>query len=234
MRCIAALSQTLAVAVVLLATATTTPATAFELPDIHNLPGETFPVSGEGVSTKAAESVVIETESGSRATAEQLQLTMKLEALSALGPIALDFINVIEPKTKSFCNTEGDATGVVLVTGEYHVVDTKLSPLTAALLILLPLGGTTTFTCGKLKLKVTGTLLLNLNVKSAEEVTSFGTWPKCIAKGRQDTTTYFNDAGTELTKQLLSANFGLGAEFACLETKAEVRIVMSKMIEFLF
>jgi hypothetical protein len=212
-----------------------TSAMALELPDIHVVLGEAAPVTGEGTTGKKAKAAVLETEVGSVLNAEELKILLKLEALSALGPVDFHFVNVTEgPGNTTKCNTEGDsaAEGVVLVKGEYHVVAFKNAAgvLLQEVLVLFP---ETTIKCAKLSIKVRQPVLAKLIVAGNTQVTSFGVDAICAGKGKQELTTYFNDEGKELTKQLITANFGLGFENGCEATAEEVKIKTNKMIEFL-
>jgi len=207
-----------------------TQALALELPDVHVLSGETYPATGEG-SLKGKEIGILETEIGEKLTSETVGVSAELTELSSLGPGALVFTNVVEPKSGSKCNTAGDPEGTVKLSGEYHVVVIKEVPLTPAILILFK---ELTVTCGSLKIKVRSPAVIALNgVTSGTDVTSYKLASKCSGKGKQELREYLNDEG-KATKAQLTANFGLGFETACETVKEELTVTSSKMIDFLF
>jgi hypothetical protein len=211
---------------------TATSALALELPDVHVLSGETYPALGEG-SVEGVEVGTLETELGEKLTSSKVTASAELLELSSLGPGALVFTGVTEPKSKTSCNTSGDVAGTVKLSGEYHVVDTSTSPLTAAILILFK---ELVVECnsGKLKVKVRSPAVIKLEkVTSGTDVTEYGLVSKCIGKGKQELKTYLNDAG-ESIKGVLTANFGLGFESACDNVTKELIVKSPKMIDFLF
>lgn len=191
------------------------------------LPGDSLPVTAEGHTAKGTGAVVLESEVGSTLSGEEAKVALELK--TNLGPASADLVNVVEPKSKESCHTEGDAAGVVLVKGEYRVVFTSFEPLEIGLLFLF---SEVTVICGKLKIKITAPILGHINpgTKGAE-VTSFGLGVHCKGKGKQALTSYFNTEGKAIEKQLLSVNFGLGKENGCQEVKEELTISTSKMVE---
>lgn len=224
------LVQSLLVGSVILASAS--PTFALELPDVHILSGETYPSVAQGSGT-GTEIGILETEIGEKLTAENGVVTAELLELSSLGPLSMNIHGVKEPKTKTSCNTAGDPSGTVKLSGEYHVVDTSTSPLTAAVLTLFK---ELMVECnsGKLKVKIRSPLLGKLEkVTSGTDVTEFGIVEKCSGKGKQELKEYLNDEGKG-TKAVLSANFGLGFETACVNVGSEQTMKVDKMVDFLF
>jgi hypothetical protein len=206
------------------------PALALELPDVHVLSGETYPASGAGEVTAEA---ALETEVGEKLSGTAVKISTELTVLSALGSDTLTFLGVAEPKSKTTCNTAGDAAGTVKVHGEYHVVDVKEAPLTAAMLLLFP---ELTLECnsGKLKIKVRAPLLAKLEkVTAGTDVTEYGLVARCSGKGKQELKEYFNEEG-KLTKGTLTSNFGLGFEGVCESVSKELVVKSTKMLDFLF
>jgi hypothetical protein len=231
--------KTLALALMALsvfAISTAASASATELPDISVTLEESFPVKAEATSLKKAGLAFLETEVGSKLTAEQVKGELELTSLSALGAVKLTFVNTKEPKSGELCNTEGDAAGIVLVAGEFHVVFLAVGPpwtLHIDVLFEKPL----VIKCGKLTIKVLPPALVALHANLEKDITEFTVDAKCaknakneIEKGRQQFTEYINDAGTKLTKQLLLANFGLGFENACEQVEEELKFKTTKMI----
>jgi hypothetical protein len=216
----------------LAAAVSATSAMALELPDVHVLSGESYPALGEG-KVEGTEVGVLETELGEKLTSSTVKAQAELLELSSLGPGTLTFTGVFEPKSKTSCHTSGDVEGTVKLPGEYHVVDTSTSPLTAAILILFK---ELVVECnsGKLKIKVRSPALVKLEkVTSGTDVESYGLVSKCTGKGKQELKNYLNDAG-ESVKGVLTANFGLGFETACENVKEELIVKSNKMIDFLF
>lgn len=203
-----------------------------ELPDVHILSGETYPAKGTG--EVAGEAVgQLETELGEKLTSSTVKAEAELLELNALGPGVLTFTGVLEPKSKTNCNTVGDPAGTVLLPGEYHVVITNKSPLTANILILFK---ELVVECnsGKLKVKVRSPAVIKLEkAASGAEVTEYGLVSKCTGKGKQELKEYFNDEG-KAVKAVLTANFGLGFETACENVNKELIVKSDKMITFLY
>lgn len=212
----------------------TSPALALELPDVHVLSSETYPVVGEG-SVEGAEVVALETELGEflPPPGSKLSIAWELTELSSAGPMTIMLSGVQEPKSKTTCNTSGDPAGTVKFTGEYHVVDTSIAPLTAALLVSFK---ELVVECnsGKLKIKIRGPVVVKLTkVTSGTEVTEFGLQVKCSGKGKQELKEYLTDEGKG-TKAVLTENLGLGFESACENVREEVVVSATKMLDFLF
>jgi len=207
-----------------------TSAMALELPDLHILEGEAYPVTGEGV-IKGENVAQLLSSAGVSINAPEVKILFKLEALSALGPIDFHFTGTKLGTVA--CNSKGDEKEVILVPGEYHVIDVLVNNvLTPFILILF-----TEFTieCNKLAIKVRPPAISKLEkLTSGTDTTEFGAQPKCTKAGEQEFKTYFNDAGEEKTKQLLSVNAGLGFELACELFNKEAVIKLNKMVDFLY
>lgn len=226
----AGLMQLLLVSVLGLASAV--PALALELPDVHVLSGETYPPEAEG-KVQSTGVGKLETKLGEKLTFNSMELSLDLLELSSLGPMTMTFTGVLEARTKTNCNTVGDPAGVVLVPGEYHIVDIETAPLVAAVLILHK-EYAAECNSGKLKVKVRGPVILKLaKVTSGTDVTQVGIVAACHAIGEQEPKEYFNDAGG-LVLADPTANFGFGFELACLSLTKELVLTANKMIDFLF
>jgi hypothetical protein len=146
----------------------------------------------------------LEDELTHKVTFDNVEVLIELKALSPLGPAIVKFTGVsllINP-----CFSEGAMSGTVeLPSAEYHTVAVSLvvggsKVLDQELLLLFK---EFTFKCAKVNVKVKAPLLLTLVVTPNTEVTSFGVTAKCAGAGKQELNTYFNDAGTQLLKQLL-------------------------------
>ena len=215
--------------------ASVSPAFALELPDVHVLSGETYPVTSSGeIGTKGAVVAELENEFGEiKVTATRVVMKTELKELSSLGPYTLGLAGAVEPKTKRSCESVNAVEeNEVRFSGEYHVVDTSTVPLTAAILLLF---SEFTFECGpKLKFKVKGPVVVKLEkVTSGTDTNIFGVVANCTAKGKQELTEYLNEEGTA-TKGVLSGNFGFGVETTCLRFTKQLALGSSKMLDFLF
>jgi len=200
-------------------------AMALELPDIHITLGEAFPLIAEGSSKGAS---FFETELGTKVTDEEVRVKLEVTALGSGGTGTVDLIGV--KLGTAPCSTEGDKEGTVLISGEFHLVYIKKEPLEIGVLLsYTPFAAV----CGKIKVKMSGSLLGHVNAKLNQEITELGVSFHCKAKakGKQELSSYFNDAGEEVAKQLLLANFGLGNENGCKEIAEEVKGKANKMAE---
>jgi hypothetical protein len=207
-----------------------TPAMAVELPDIHVALGEAYPVTAEG-KIEGAKVAKLETALKEPLAAETVSAKLTLNELSSLGPGTLTFTGVKQKTTT--CNTEGDPAEVVLILGEGHVISKSVAGVLTPLLLLLL--GKLAILCGKLKITISGSLILGINkVAAGVETNEVGAQSKCIGAGKQEFTEYENDAGELRTKQLLLANLGLGTENACEEYTKELVVTSPKMAELLF
>jgi hypothetical protein len=114
-----------AAALLTLAITSTTHA-AVNLPDISvTLTGGTYPVRIQGTLRNAI--VEVGTSSGVVIEGKGVTLLLLTTELSALGTFTLDYTNYREPKSGATCQTAGDAAGVILVKGEFHLVPLEVS-----------------------------------------------------------------------------------------------------------
>jgi hypothetical protein len=211
------------------ATFTTAAAPAFDLPDMHVLSGDTYPVTGEN-SLKGAEIVVLETELGEKIVAGEIERKLTLKELSSKGFLTIDLRKSIEPKGKVECNTKGDAAGVILIVADFDLVVVSMFPLVPAILLLFP---EQTFECGVLKVKARAPVLFGLaKAEAGLDTEEIGFVLKCTPKGKQELKQYLNDEG-KLTNGILTMTFGLGFEAACTRS-AELALPLEKMLDFLF
>lgn len=200
------------------------------LPDVSVLSGETYPALGEG-SVEGAEVGTLETELGEKLTSSKVAVSAELLELSSLGPGALVFTGVTEPKSKTSCSTSGDPAGTVKLAGEYHVVNPSAG--TPGVLILFK---ELVVECnsGKLKVKVRAPAVIKLEkVTSGADASEYGLVSKCSGKGKQELKNYLNEEGVS-TKGVLTANFGLGFESACDNVTKELVVKSTKMLNFVF
>jgi hypothetical protein len=174
---------------------------AVSLPDISvTLTGGKYPVHSVGSLPNAATS--LGSSSGIALEGKGVTLLLLTTELSALGTFTSDFTEVVEP-LQNKCHTSGDAEGVVLVGGEFHLVPTNLSPLNLGTLFLVtefviicPIAGNIT---------VHGNVLGSLNGIGSEgtELTGFSGTLKG-ENGKQQLSEYYNDGGTKVKTKLIS------------------------------
>jgi hypothetical protein len=214
----------------LAAALTTTPAFA-SLPDMHVGTGGSYPVKGEGtVGTGATVVAILETVLGEAVACTKLTGTTTLQELSSLGPAELKFTGCVQRSGKVECHTAGQGEGTVVFSGEYHVVYTVLTTLTAGALILF---AEQTMGCNKekLKIKIKAPILTKLNVAAGTEVLEYKLESACT-KGKQEPKEYYNEE-EKLTPAIMLMNFGLGFEAGCLSF-SPVTIKSNQKVDFLF
>ena len=208
-----------------------TSALALELPDEHVLSGDTYPATSVG-EVKGTEVAALETELGEKLTASSIKVQEELTELTSLGPSTFTLTGVGEPKSKTSCNTAGDAAGTVKFSGEHHITIVDVN----GPLVTLTLFKELVVECnsGKLKIKVRSPVLAKMEkITAGTDVEQYGEVAKCSGKGKQEQKQYLNDEG-KATKAVLTANFGLGFETACENVSSELVMKSSKMVDFLF
>jgi hypothetical protein len=181
-------------------------ASAFTLPDVSVSLGGTYPLHLQGTLTATATN--LDTASGSRLEGTGVTLLLLTKELTSLGEFTSTFTKVHEPgKSAELCHTTGDATGVVLIGGIFHIVLTAASGGQLAVLYLVK---ETEIICPKLEIAVKGSVISTLKVGAEkEELTTASGKLSGNAKGEQELTEYVNDGGT-ISKALLLSNAGQG------------------------
>jgi hypothetical protein len=207
---------------------TATSAMAVSLPDMSvTLTGGAYPINAEGKQANAATS--LGTSSGVTLSGTGVTLALATAELSALGTFTSTFTKVKNTEGVE-CNTTGDATGVVLVKGEFHLVPISLSPLTIGTLFLV---SESEITCpGGVSVVVRGNLISSLNGIGSEatELTGFGGELKG-EKGKQNLSEYYNDGGTKIKAKLESeAGAGFVASDENVSEEVKLTVAGSKML----
>jgi hypothetical protein len=178
---------------------------AFALPDISlTLPGSTFPLH---LNFADNNKTVTELQSASGVVIEGkgLSLLLLIGELTALGTFRADFLN--QKRGTKVCHSVGDAAGVILTEGPFHVVYTGLSPLTLGILYLPK---AFEVECEGLDIEINGSVISSFNgigTENSELTTASGQLTG--TKGKPALTTYYNDAGGSVQALLLS-NAGAG------------------------
>ncbi|MFI5091748.1 MAG: hypothetical protein ACHP7P_17065, partial [Terriglobales bacterium] len=189
-----------------------TATSAFALPDVHLALGEAYPLHLNFADNGATPTELQSTGGGVLKGKGLLVLFLGSE-LSALGRYEALFLNVTL-KGES-CNSEGDKTGEVLTTGDYHIVwlTLKSDPAKALTIgvafLVLP---DVVVKCGKLEITVTGCALGSIEGENAADVTKVTGKLESDKKGKNLLTKYYNNEGKLVGCILLSA-FGKGLEF---------------------
>jgi hypothetical protein len=172
---------------------------AVNLPDISvTLTGGKYPV--HAVGSLAAAATKLGSASGVSLTGTGVTLLLLTAELSALGTFTTDFTGV-ENKEKVKCSSTGDAAGVVLVSGEFHLVPINLSPLTLGILFLV---SEVEIICPKGESPIVrGNVIGSVNGIGSEgtELTGFGGVLEG-AEGKQNISEYYNDGGTKVKAKL--------------------------------
>jgi hypothetical protein len=169
-------------------------------------------------------------------------LHLTAAATEPLGAADVLFENVV--LNGKNCNTSGDGVGLVLlpdVSGnqtEWHLVFDALGSGTALKVAVLFLVPEFEIICGTAKLKVKGSVLalvtpINTEVLETANSAEFESQPKCSAThGKPEDLTWYNNAGTAQTAQLL-AKFGLNFEEACEQLNSVIKLQPTTMIEIM-
>ena len=183
-------------------------ASAFTLPDISIALGGTYPLHFDGSPTITKPATTLSTAGGSVLTGTGVSLLLLTTELSALGTFSSTFLEVTHGTTEK-CHSVGDATGVVLVGGEFHIV---LGPGgTKKLLYILFLVTTLEIICAALNIEVRGDTLGTFAVPGEVETEDYETATGRLEgeKGKPKFSEYFNDGGT-IVKTKLESEFGSG------------------------
>ncbi len=193
-------------------------ASAFTLPDISIALGGTYPIHVEGslpIAKMEASSAA-----GAVIRGQGVSLLALTTELSGLGTFSATFLNIEQSGTK--CNSEGDAAGVILAGGGFHIV---LGPSgTKKLLFVLFLLATLTVRCGALEIEIRGSLMSTYNLPGeleTEEITVPGGTLEGT-KGKPKFSEYTNAGGT-LVKAKLEIEAGAGFVEAGGNIEGELR-----------
>jgi hypothetical protein len=156
---------------------------------------------------------------------------LTVSELSSSGALHLDFAEVHESgKPSETCKTEGEAAGIVLISGELRLVLSNSEPDVLSALVTFPV---LTIRCTSgLKVKVEAPNLGRLALVTAKEgdSESIEAISHCSAKpGIAEVSSFMNEEH-ELGKEtaLLKANFGTGNIDACEEVKPTVLLSIEK------
>ncbi len=180
-------------------------ASAFTLPDISIALGGTYAIHVEGSLPGA--STELGSAGGAVIRGTGVSLLALTTELSGLGTFSATFLNYVSGTTK--CNSEGDAEGVVLVSGGFHIV---LGPGgTKKSLFILFLVATFVVHCGAPEIEISGSVMGTFNLpgeSEAEEISVPGGTLEG-SKGKQRFREYFNDGGT-IVRAKLESDAGAG------------------------
>lgn len=204
-------------------------AAALELPSIRTaLAGEKYPIIVEG-------HVEAEDDGGDKGAgwvASFGSILFEAKEATALGSYAMTFTGTREAKAGGAkCNSPGDAEGVLLFKGETHLVFDLFSPKLelASLFLFTPL----IMLCsgGAIEIEFKGPMMGRLvpEPESDGDSTSIESRHLCssLTEAIQEILSYYNDSGTLLTNQLMSASNGVETVNACLFTPTVLLSVTS-------
>jgi hypothetical protein len=131
--------------------------------------------------------------------------------LSALGTYRLDLLNA--KRNGVNCNSTGDAAGVVLESGEVHVVLTRGGILANLFLI-----SQYEIECGALSILIRGSYLVRLNAGKESEALTSETEDLTGSKDKQELSEYLNSGGTAIKAKLETEE---GAGFTAADEDVE-------------
>jgi hypothetical protein len=221
-------------ALLALAMMATSASAAVNLPDISiTLIGGIYPMHAVGSCTKC-ETTLGPAAGGVTLKGEGVTLLLLTTELSALGTFTADFTKVINPSNNVDCNSSGDPAGVVLVSGEFHLVPISLAPLTLGVLYLV-----TNFSiaCSNLieflEVTIRGNVLSSLEEIGSEatELTGFNVKLSVNNEDRQAIAEYYNDGGTKVkTKLELEDGSGFESAVEKINEKIPLNVLGSQMI----
>jgi hypothetical protein len=144
-------------------------------------------------------------------TCTEAPATGEEEAGKPLGPFHIEFKNCSAAGQK--CTGLGDAAGVILTLGTWHLVFDNLTTLSTALLFLIE---HVHFSCTALILVLVLGELLCLHLKPTEK--AFTHSFHCVQTGtKQEDETYFNEAGTAVNNVTLLCSVNEAEEKPCFE-----------------
>ena len=168
-----------------------TATTAFALPDVSLLAGstETFPVDLQ-FKDNSTTPTKLETPAGPLFTGSGVEVLAELAKLGSLGTFSTDFLNVTNAAKES-CHTFGDKAGVVLVTGEWHLVPITTKPLLNGIALLL--GSLVLMECPSEKLDLRGCMLASTTVEEGKDYTGVTGALGSNGKGQAEHREYLND-----------------------------------------
>jgi len=168
-----------------------TATSAFALPDVSLLAGstETFPVDLH-FADNGTTPTKLETTAGPLLKGTGVEILLELTKLSPLGTFSTDFLNVTNGAGES-CHSSGEKAGVVLVTGEWHLVPITTKPLLNGTALLL--GSLVLVECSKEKVDIRGCALATTTVEEGKDYTGSTGALATNGKGQQEHREYLND-----------------------------------------
>jgi hypothetical protein len=145
-----------------------------------------------------------------------LSLLLLVRESSTAGEFQAAFLDL--KFTTKLCTTSGDARGVLLVEGSFHLVYTDLSPLALGILYLLD---PVEIECENELIELRGSMVSSLNTVGTErsELTTASV-QFATTKDKAAIAEYYNDNGTKLRAELES-NAGTGFEEAAVSVGGE-------------
>jgi hypothetical protein len=173
---------------------------SINLPDLSVTLGGTYPV--HYISVQPAIRIALGTASGIVIEGTGATLLLLTTELSALGTFTVDYANMHAPNEPAVqCNSEGDAKGVVLMHGEFHLVPFSLAPLLLGILYLV-----TTFIIkceNGLEVLVRGQYVTRANNLGEEPAELTGLTDEISGKeGKEEISEYYNSGGTKIKAKL--------------------------------
>ncbi|MFI5091352.1 MAG: hypothetical protein ACHP7P_15020 [Terriglobales bacterium] len=204
--------KVLGVALVAIFALSITATSAFALPDAHLALGEAYPLH-LNFADNGKTPIEFQSTGGGKLSGKGLLVLFLSSELSALGRYEALFLNF--GISKESCNSEGDKTGEVLTTGDYHIVwltlvsdPAKALTIGVAFLVLPDV----VIKCGKLEITLAGCVLGSIEGENAADVTKVTDKLESDKKGKNLLTKYYNNEG-KLVGCTFFSQFGKGLEF---------------------
>jgi hypothetical protein len=179
-----------------------TSASAFTLPDVSvTLTGGVYPLHLE--SNLPSANTVLSSASGAVLKGVGTSTLLLANELSALGTFASTFLNVTQGTEK--CKTGTEATGVVKLSGEYHIVPLNTTGKLGELFLVSEFK----IVCGTATITIRGSVLGSVNAGTEnQELTSLSGALLSTESGKQELSEYINDTGS-IVKANLEDDAGL-------------------------
>jgi hypothetical protein len=151
---------------------------------------------------------------GSKIVCAEAPSSGEEEAGKPLGPFHIEFKNCTTEGGAIKCTGLGDAAGIILTLGTWHLVFDNLTTLSTALLFLIE---HVHFSCSALVLILVLGELLCLHLKPTEKALTHSFHCVETSAGKQEDETYFNEAGTAVNNVTLLCSINEAEEKPCFE-----------------
>jgi hypothetical protein len=183
-------------------------------------PAAILPETGAITTTGSGGSGTLTALAGTKISCATSTSEGSFAAGAKLGPFTIDFKTCKEPATGAVCTGLGEASGIILVTGEAHlVVNAETPALGAGLLFLVNL---VHFSCSIVLTEVKGEVLCKLTPVGTSTTSYTVTCGETTAgSGDPSETKYWNEAGTEVNMNLTTGGLLTSVSHGTFKGSAE-------------